>query len=93
MAKSTCKVVLSHGGIAALLKSDGVRADVSSRADRVAEAARAAAPVVSGAYRDSIESFDVTTDRAVGRVGASVPYAESVEAAHGTLARALDAAG
>lgn len=93
MARSSCKVELHHSAIGDMLQGAGVRADMLARAERAAEAARAAAPVVSGTYRDSIEAYTVTTDRAVGRVGSSVPYAGTVEANHGTLSRALDAAG
>ena len=59
------------------------------RAHRVADQARADAPVVSGAYRNGI-----TVERVDGqvRVGSTVRYAKYVEADHGTLARAVDAA-
>lgn len=86
------KVVLHSSGVKAMLTSSGVASDMQARAERVADAARSAAPVASGAYRDSIEAYTVTTDRAVGRAGAGVEYAFIVEAAHGVLARALDAA-
>lgn len=87
------RVRLYHDGMEELLKSAGVRADLTGRAERVASAARASAPVESGAYRDSIHVEADTTDRAAARVVAGVSYAMVVEANTGNLARALDAAG
>jgi hypothetical protein len=83
---------LDHGGMRALLRSPGVRADLQRRAESVASAARAAAPVQSGAYRNSIHVQSDTTDRAVARVVATVPYAVEVEFDTRTLGRALDGA-
>lgn len=87
------KVKLNSGGMAALLKSDEVRQALTPVADRVADAARAGAPVRTGAYRDSIHVESDTTDRAVERVVADVSYARDVEARTGNLARALSTAG
>lgn len=87
------RIVLDRGGIRALLNDGGVRAEVARRADAVAAAARAIAPVDTGAYQQSITRVSVTTDRAVERVAATVRYARVVEAKTGTLARALNAAG
>lgn len=87
------RVTLDHAGIRALLKSDGVRSDLARRADAVATAARASAPVASGAYRESIRRSSATTDRAIERVTATAPHAMVVESRTGNLARALHAAG
>jgi hypothetical protein len=87
------KVVLNSPGMRELLTSDGVRADLERRAEAVAAQARSTAPVQTGDYRDGIEVFGDTTDRAVVRVGSTVRYAPLVEAKTGNLARALDAAG
>lgn len=76
-----------------LLKSSEVRALVRDRAERVLSAAQSGAPVETGTYQASLRIEDVTTDRAVARVVASVDYAHVVEANTGNLARALDAAG
>lgn len=76
-----------------LLKSSGVRALVNDRAERVLSAAQSGAPVETGTYRGSLHIEQVTTDRAVARVIASVDYAHVVEANTGNLARAIDAAG
>lgn len=86
-------VKVSSAGIRALLKDPGLRSDLHRRAQQVADAAKANAPVVTGAYRDSIRVEDVTTDRAVAHVVADVWYALGVEAKTGNLARSLDAAG
>lgn len=87
------KVKLKSAGVKALLNDPGVRAELTRRAGPVLSAARASAPVESGAYRDSIHIEQGTTDRAVVRVVASVPYAMTVEASTGNMARSLDAAG
>ena len=86
-------IKLDHGGMKALLNSSEVRADLTERAERVAAAARASAPVESGAYRDSITVVQDSTDRAAVRVTSTAPHGFTVEAATGNLSRALDAAG
>lgn len=80
-------------GMAELLVADGVRERLREIGGRVLEQARSTAPVATGAYRDSLELVEDTTDRAVVRVGSPLPYAPSIEARTGHLARALDAAG
>lgn len=87
------RVKLNSAGMAALLSDPGVGRDLQARAEAVAEAARASAPVETGGYRDSIHVEAAHTDRVVARVVADVPYATQVEASHGTLTAALDAAG
>lgn len=89
MARSGVK--LNSKGVAELLKSSGVRADLTARGERVLASAQSSAPVASGAYKESLSVTQDTTDRAVVRVGASVAHAFIVEANTGTLARALDA--
>lgn len=91
MAKT--KVKLISPGVQALLNDSGVRADLHRRAEAVAAAARASAPVASGAYRDSIHVEDATTDRAVVRVVAGSSHAMLVESKTGNLAKALGAGG
>jgi hypothetical protein len=88
------KIVLNHAGIASLLKSPEVAAELHRRAERAAAAARASAPVKSGAYLAGIEVVDeVHKDRVVSRVYAKAPDSMFVEANTGNLARSLDAAG
>lgn len=89
----TVKVVLISAGMRDLLNDPGIAADMRRRAERGAEAARGSAEVETGTYRDSITAWSATTDRAVGRFGSDVDYADIVEANTGNLARALDAAG
>ena len=72
-----------------LLKSGEVRAIIQPYGSAAAARAMASAPVRSGAYRRSIHTAEATTDRAVVRVVANVPYATKVEAATGNLVRAL----
>ena len=90
---SGIKVTLNHGGMDALLKSDEVRSARTERAEKVLAAAKANAPVASGEYRDGLHLEQDTTDRAVVRVKGDTDHDWVVEAKHGTLARALDAAG
>lgn len=87
------KVKVLDPGVRELLQDPGVAADLARRGQAVAAAARASAPVATGAYRDSIQMTTSTTDRAVVRVGSSDPKAFIIEAKTGNLARALDAAG
>jgi len=90
MAKA--RVTLIHSAIAELLKSDGVRSVLTGPADRVAEAARASAPVDSGTYRDGIVRESATTDRAVELVVATDWKSRIIESRTGNLARALGSA-
>ena len=99
------RIELNAAGISEMLRSPGVRADLQRRAEAVASAARASAPVQTGAYRDSIE-VEMTTaadlgiafrfggnDRPAAIVNASARHAPLVESRTGNLARALNAAG
>lgn len=87
------KIRMNSSGMRAFLRSAAVGSALRPPAERIASAARASAPVETGAYRDSIHVESATTDRVVARVVADVPYARVVEARTGTLARALGAAG
>lgn len=71
----------------------GVDSQLHQRAESALSSAQSTAPVATGAYRDSLHIEEDHTDRLVVRVVADVPYAMIVEADHGTLARALGAAG
>jgi hypothetical protein len=86
------RININSGGMADLLKSSDVRDDLTARAERVLSAAQSSAPVASGAYRDSLEIVQATTDRAVVRVVADIDYGYVVEANTGNLSRALDSA-
>jgi len=87
------KIVLIHSEVETMLKSAAVRAVLVGPADRAAAAAKASAPVASGAYRDSIHRESATTDRAVELVVADAPHARVVESRTGNLARALGSVG
>jgi hypothetical protein len=82
-------VKLNHPGIGEVLQSAAVRAILTDEANEVLRRAQANAPVASGAYRASLHVEQDTTDRAVARVIADVPYAMVVEADTGNLARSL----
>lgn len=70
--------------------SGPVRAVVVDAATRVANKARADAPVDTGAYRDSIHvEVEETSHRVVAKVVADVEDALIVEAQTGNLNRAL----
>lgn len=86
------KVTASYSGIGEILRSGQVRADLTARAGRVAAAARARAPVLSGRYRASIHVEQNTTDRVAVSVVADTPYAVEVEFEVRVLGTALDAA-
>jgi hypothetical protein len=85
------KVKLNRAGMAQMLNSAGVRREVNNAAQGIAETGKSFAPVLSGAYKDSIEVIDDTTDRAVSRVTVGVDYALEVEAKHAPLGRAANA--
>lgn len=89
------KVVLNEAGLNQLLRDPGVRADVDRRAEQVLDAARAEAPVHTGEYRDRLHIEHVTAANGIEsvRVTAGTDHDIYVEAEHGTLAKALDAAG
>lgn len=86
------RITLNHGGMAALLKSSDVRAALTPHAERVLATAQADPHDDSGAYEASLHIEQATTDRAVARVVADVPYAMVLEANYGILARSLDSA-
>lgn len=93
MAKSVT-VEINDEFFEQVLRSKQVRALTRRKAEQVAKAARASAPVRHGHYRNSIH---VETKRArfrdVEHVVASVPYAMGVEYRTGNLARALRKGG
>jgi hypothetical protein len=93
------KVTLNQAGVAELLKSPEVAADLQRRAEAVAAVARGSVPTETGRARDSIHVEMDETDRAVARVvmdpvnpETGESYGAILEAATGTLASALDAA-
>ena len=90
---SGIRVVMQGRGIAEILKDDGVRAELTRKAEAVLSAARASAPVASGEYAGSLHIKQDTTDRVAVRVVGTAPHSHLVEADTGNLARALDAAG
>jgi hypothetical protein len=87
------KISLNHAGMDELLKSAEVRDALTQRAEKVLSAAKSAAPVDTGAYRDGLHIEQATTDRAVVRVSGGTDHDWAVEAKTGNLARSLDAAG
>lgn len=91
------RVILNDAGVRALLTSPGVERELTARMTPVLAAARAAAPVDSGAYHDSL---DIWTEVHTGRsrriavhVGSRAAHGLQVEGAHGVLSRAFDALG
>lgn len=87
------RVRFNGKGVRAILNSAEVRVMLTGKADAVLAAARAAAPVKTGRYRDSLGIVQDSTDRAAVRVTSTAEHAMVVEANTGNLARALDAAG
>jgi hypothetical protein len=90
-------------GLGELLRSQEMQTAMRATASKIAEAARATAPVDSGEYRDSFEVSSGVREspsrRAYGRVINETPYAASVEfgnsqgsPAQHVLGRSIDAA-
>lgn len=86
------RVKLNYAEVGVLLRSAKVRSILTDYAQPVLAAAKASAPVATGEYRDSLHIEQIETDRAVVRVASDSDHAWIVEAKHGVLARALDAA-
>lgn len=93
------KVTTNWSGVEEVLLSSETANMIHDRAQAVLSAAQASAPVVTGAYRDSLRIVDDETSgshgamrRSRSRVVAGVEYGFLVEADHGTLKRAKDAA-
>jgi hypothetical protein len=85
-------VTNDSAGIREILNGPEVRAQLVAIGERAAQNARAAAPVVTGAFRDGIRvNTRPSRDgaRTIVEVGSTVPYARRVEAAHGVMARAM----
>lgn len=88
------KITLNHKSVQDLLDGDGgVREILMERAQRVLAKAQVDAPVQTGNYKSGLGISEDHTDRLAIRVGSNSPHAHLVEAKHGTMARALDAAG
>lgn len=83
------RVKLKSAGVRALLNSGETRSLLTSKAEPILDRARSSAPVASGAYRDSLQLVQDSTDRAVVRVTSTAPHAMVVEANTGNLARSL----
>ena len=87
------RVRLKSSGMAALLKSGEVRAELTRRAERVLAAAQADPHDDTGAYEAGLHLEQATTDRAVVRVVSGDFKGHILEANYGILSRALDSAG
>jgi len=86
---SLARFIFKGSGVEEILNSRATRALLESPAEAVAARMRANAPVATGALAASITIEDDSTDRAVKRVVADVPYAMVVEADTGFASRAL----
>lgn len=87
------RVKLNSPGVAALLKSEEVRAMLTEKARPVLAAAIADPHDDTGDYENSLQIQQTTTDRAVVRVIATDRKSHILEAKYGILSRALDSAG
>lgn len=85
------KFRLDHGGMAALLKSQGVAGAVEERARAVAAAAQVAPEITRNGMSVGVRSG--VTDRARSVVTIEHPGGLGVQAKHGTLTRAVGSAG
>lgn len=93
MSMRVIRFDLNSGGFKALLNSGEVRGLLTEYAGPVLAAAKADPHDDTHNYENSLHIEQATTDRAVVRVVAGVPYSHAVEANFGVLNRALDAAG
>ncbi|MCZ4506922.1 HK97 gp10 family phage protein [Streptomyces sp. ActVer] len=87
--------------------TDEVQDDMKARMDRVVVVGKATAPVLTGAYQESIHRLEEVDDDGTNHVDAAVDYAyfvehgtrqtdrngRSIHRPHYTLSHALDAAG
>lgn len=84
------RVVIDRKGLNAALSQPAMRDELRRIVERIELAAKAGAPVDSGAYRDGIHSeIDDGWVRPRGRVYADAAHSLAVEARTGNLARAL----
>ncbi len=86
------RIKINHRGMAELLNSPEVRADLTARAQRVLAAAKADPHDDTGAYEAGLHIEQATTDRAVVRVVSGDWKGHILEARYGILSRALDEA-
>lgn len=86
------RIKLDRRGMGALLKSSGVRAELTRRAGRVLAAAKDDPHDDTGAYEAGLHIRQDTTDRAAVRVVSGDFKGHILEARYGILSRALDAA-
>lgn len=87
------RVKMKSAGIEQLLKSDGVRALLQPRAERVLAAAKADPHDDTGAYEAGLHIEQDTTDRVAIRIVSGDKKGHILEARYGILSRSLDAAG
>lgn len=87
------RVRLKSAGMADLLNSASIRADLTARMERALSAAQADPHDLTGAYEAGLHLEQDTTDRAVVRLVSGDKKGHILEARYGILARALDAAG
>jgi hypothetical protein len=91
MARS--KITLDHSGMRELLRSSGVQRVVEQRADAVADAASAAPEVRRNGMTVIRSKASAGRNRARAIVTIAHPGGLAVQAKHGTLSRAVTAAG
>jgi len=90
MARS--RVKLDSRQVRRILTSDRTEAELAREGERILTYAKEHAPVVSGAYRDSLKLVHDITDRSVVRVVADIDYGLAVEAKDAVLGVALNMA-
>lgn len=83
------EVKLDHGEMHDLLTGPEIESALREIAEKAAARARATAPVLTGAYRDSIRVESDETDRTAVRVVAHDPKATIIESRTSNLKRAV----
>ncbi len=86
-------LTLNHAGIADVLKSGDVAAQVNALAEQVAANVLAEGQLVAHGDEMPVTVTPYTTDRAAASVTITHPAGLAVQAKHGTLTRAAAAAG
>lgn len=87
------RVKLDHAGIAEILKSSEVAAEMSTLAEAVASNVREDASIQRHGLEATVKVDLYTTDRAASSVTIAHPAGLGIQAKHGSLSRAAGAEG
>jgi len=83
------KIKLDSAGMAAMLKSSGVRSAVHQAAEEIAERVKHDPAIVRHGIAESVDVLDITTDRAAAIVAIAHAAGRGIEAKHASLTKAV----